>query len=1062
MLYPQNKNDRLEDALFQNPGSEYRGTPFWAWNSTLAEEQLMEQIDYFKEMGFGGFHMHVRQGLETEYMGPEFMDAVKACVNKAQKEGMYAWLYDEDRWPSGCAGGKVTTDIRYRLRYLLMTKQKIEDCTGEKEEAYTGGKPLFLGAFQIKVNQKGYVTKYEKAAEGADGPEIRFFYCMTKMEGEPRYNFQTYVDTMSKDAIDSFIQVTHEAYKEEIGEAFGQTVPAIFTDEPQMMRAVRLESSFSDQDAILPFTIDFPETFREENGYDLTERLPELFFADRSKQARKTKYDYYRHASIRFHSAFADNIGKWCQENNIMLTGHAMGEDSLEEMVEQGYETMRLYKEMELPGIDMLFDDRAFTTAIQCRSAVRQYGREGMMSELYGVTGWDFDFRGHKFQGDWQACMGVTVRVPHLAWQTMKGEGKRDYPASLFYQSPWYREYKYLEDHYARIAAALTRGKAVVKVGVIHPVESYWLERASNAETMPVCREYEEHFKELADWLIRGQIDFDYLSQSQLPELCKETGAPLKVGQALYDVVIACDCTTLRAETIALLEGFTQCGGKLIVMGKKPVLCDGVESSSAVHVAEKAVCLPYSKTALLEELEAYRDVEIRNGKHAMVNDLMYTMREDNGRKWLFIAQVDKPRLRHTVNKKELVIKVKGAYKPALYNTLTGEIGDVEYQIRAVDSGEDVTAGCGQEPGACAAGCGMEMSRTETWVFTELYDTDSLLLAFDPAAEEESGAAVSSCPRSAAPQKTELDTPYAASYTLAEPNVLLLDMAEYRVNGGQWNKTEEIMRIDEAVRAQLGLQTRRTKVVQPYVIKDVPEPHTLELRYTIVSEEEFENVKLAMENPEKCEIIFNDERVENSPVGYYVDKDIKTIELGRIKEGENTIYIKMPFGLRTDLEACYLLGAFGTKYCGRQQFLCKLPKKLCFGSAVHQGFAFYGGNITYHTEAQVEESCDLEIEMTNYAGALVKVTLDGKETKRLIFSPYKVTFENVTAGKHTISYELFGNRYNTFSALHTLLSNKERVYMGPDYWRSKGDGWAYEYQTRPFGILKSPIIRKIVK
>ena len=130
--------------------------------------------------------------------------------------------------------------------------------------------------------------------------------------------------------------------------------------------------------------------------------------------------------------------------------------------------------------------------------------------------------------------------------------------------------------------------------------------------------------------------------------------------------------------------------------------------------------------------------------------------------------------------------------------------------------------------------------------------------------------------------------------------------------------------------------------------------------------------------------------------------------------------------------------------------------------MHQGFAFYGGNITYHTEVQVDEPCDLEIEMTNYAGALVKVTLDGKETKRLIFSPYKVTFENVTAGKHTISYELFGNRYNTFSALHTLLSNKERVYMGPDYWRSKGDGWAYEYQTRPFGILKSPIIRKIVK
>jgi hypothetical protein len=62
-----------------------------------------------------------------------------------------------------------------------------------------------------------------------------------------------------------------------------------------------------------------------------------------------------------------------------------------------------------------------------------------MLSELYGVTNWDYDFRGHKSQGDWQACLGVTVRVPHLAWQTMKGEGKRDYPASIFYQSPRYK-----------------------------------------------------------------------------------------------------------------------------------------------------------------------------------------------------------------------------------------------------------------------------------------------------------------------------------------------------------------------------------------------------------------------------------------------------------------------------------------------------------------------------------------------------------------------------------------------------------------------------------------------
>ena len=67
----------------------------------------------------------------------------------------------------------------------------------------------------------------------------------------------------------------------------------------------------------------------------------------------------------------------------------------------------------------MLYDSRELNTAKQAQSAVHQYGREGMLSELYGVTGWEFDFRGHKLAGDWQAALGVTVRVHHLTWTSI-------------------------------------------------------------------------------------------------------------------------------------------------------------------------------------------------------------------------------------------------------------------------------------------------------------------------------------------------------------------------------------------------------------------------------------------------------------------------------------------------------------------------------------------------------------------------------------------------------------------------------------------------------------------
>ena len=58
-------------------------------------------------------------------------------------------------------------------------------------------------------------------------------------------------------------------------------------------------------------------------------------------------------------------------------------------------ETMRAYKYFGYPGIDMLCNRVELTTAKQTQSVVHQYGKEAMLSELYGVTNWDFDFRGH-------------------------------------------------------------------------------------------------------------------------------------------------------------------------------------------------------------------------------------------------------------------------------------------------------------------------------------------------------------------------------------------------------------------------------------------------------------------------------------------------------------------------------------------------------------------------------------------------------------------------------------------------------------------------------------------
>lgn len=1025
MIYNKNSSEKLDLELFRNPTSEYRGMPFWAWNSNLEKEEVKSQIDVMKEMGFGGFYMHVRQGLELPYMGKEFLDIVEVCTEKAKQEEMFAGLYDEDRWPSGCAGGEVTKEIRHRQKRLLGTKKPLENLANSVDDVWELGKPLFLAAFDVKTDEDGLLSSYKRVGIDEEAENKWYFYCITRPGGQPRFNYQEYVDTLSKHAIDKFIEVTHKKYKEKMGEEFGKAIPAIFTDEPQTGYIEWLENAGSDV-CEYPWTIGFEDGYKEKFGEDILDKLPELVFGTKSGISY-VRYNYFRHASELFHEAYLDNIGKWCEENGIMSTGHIIGEDTLYEIAWSSGDVMRGYKNMQYPGIDILFNDRAYTAAKQCQSAVRQYGRAGMLSEMYGVTGWDYDFRGHKFQGDWQAALGVTMRVPHLAWYTMKGEGKRDYPAPIFYQSPWYSEYKYVEDYFARVNTALTRGTPCVKTAVIHPIESYWLYRASKGETGALCDEMEERFQNLAKWLLTGSVDFDYIAESLLEDLCKEGDNPLNVGKMKYDTIIVADCITLRPYTIKILNEFKNAGGKLIFAGDRPYLSMGKPCEDAVGLSENAVCTDFKKTEILKAIGTDLDVTIKNASGGLTEDLMYQLRKDGNVKWLFVAKADMPELAHLSKGQNIEIKIKGMYVPLVYNAIEGNVEKVAYKIEGGN----------------------------TYVYTTLYDLDSLLLNLEETSEPGS---FTPCVENVAAVEAEVES--YVEYAMDNPNVLVLDMAQYRLNGGDWQKEEEILRIDEKVRNDLGLMIRAVKFVQPWAIESEPEDNTLELKFNIESEIEYSGALFAVENPQKLKIRFNGEEVSNTPCGWYTDKDIKAVKLPKVKAGRNELYISMPFGLRTDLENCYLLGDFGTRVSGRFATITKKPEKLWFGDIVHQGYAFYGGNIDYNTEINFEKDGSAEFEVSYYKGACVKVFVDGNDCENIVYPPYKLKVDNIKAGKHKITYRLYGNRFNTFSALHALTADRHHVYIGPMFWRTKGDEWAYEYQSRPMGILKTPVVREM--
>ena len=1029
MLYPRKNDPVLTEELFRNPGSEYRGTPFWAWNCQLEKDELLRQLEVMKKMGFGGAHMHVRTGMATPYLSDEHMDLIRACVDKCADEQMLAWLYDEDRWPSGAAGGIVTKDHRFRARYLMLTPTPYSDGSYHKEIYYSGAqaerseKGYLLACYDIQLDNTGCLKRAARIAPDQDALGTKWYAYVETPNESPWYNNQTYVNTLDKAAIARFIEVTYERYLETCGEEFGGVVPAIFTDEPQFTHKQSLFFAEEKKDVILPWSDDLPDTFRDAYGEDLLEFLPQLFWELPENQVSTIRYHYHDHICERFTQAFADQCGAWCDGHGLMLTGHMMEEPTLRSQTAALGEAMRSYRGFQLPGIDMLCNSFEFTTAKQAQSASRQFGRDGVLSELYGVTGWDFDFRGHKLQGDWQAALGVTVRVPHLSWVSMKGEAKRDYPASINYQSPWWEDYSYVEDHFARVATAMTRGKALSRVGVIHPVESYWLHFGPNAQTGGVRNQMEDNFKNLTDWLLNGSIDFDFISESLLPQQCPAPSVPLRVGEMAYDVILVPGCETLRSTTLERLEAFANMGGRLIFLGDAPRYADAVPSCRGRKLWEAADRLDFSRHAILQALEPVRMVDIVDHTGVRTDNLIHQLRKDGKDYWLFVSHSRLPYNPDVPDFRDVRISLAGEFSVTLYDTLTGE-------IRPLAS---------------------EISNGKTVVKKRLYDYDSLLLRFSPA------AATAAETETVRIHAASLPVPHRVPYTLSEPNVYLLDKAEFALNGGEYMAAQELLRSDNVLRSMTGLPSRQAEVAQPWTVTDTATPHSVRLRFRVDCALDVPGVKLALEDADVAKITLNGIPVTARPDGWFTDKSIGTVELGTLTAGENTIEVTLPFGPRTNIEWCYLLGDFGVEVFGEYRQIVARKAVLGFDDITRQGLAHYSGNLTYHLNVTTTGG-DLAVTVPHYAGAAVRVELDGKP-QYTVYPPYRTVFERPEAGQHTLDIVLLGNRQNSFGPVH--LGDAKRSWTGPDAWRTAGATWTESYRLKPIGILSAPIVEELL-
>ena len=187
---------------------DYRPIPFWSWNDDLKIDELVRQIDVMKENGIGGFFMHARGGLKTEYLSDRWFECINACVKESIKTDMNAWSYDENGWPSGFAGMKLLEDKNNHEKYL---DKSINDRFDKKADAvyYLDGKKL--KRVKEPCGDGAYVNVYIKT-----NPSV--------------------VDILNKDIVRKFIDITHERYKKECGKYLGKAMKGFFTEKQQKYR----------------------------------------------------------------------------------------------------------------------------------------------------------------------------------------------------------------------------------------------------------------------------------------------------------------------------------------------------------------------------------------------------------------------------------------------------------------------------------------------------------------------------------------------------------------------------------------------------------------------------------------------------------------------------------------------------------------------------------------------------------------------------------------------------------------------------------------------------------
>ena len=566
-------------ANFKTPPREYGAIqPFASWNGPDARERMVPDLDRLAANGIFVVNLSPGRG-DPKYLSPEHMSLVKFAVQEAAKRGMKLWIQDECDYPSGFGGGQISQQYPQLTMQGLDADIRISVMPGQTltmpvPPDTLGALAVFAstGAIEnVPISSSGIKWTAPAPPPGASGyPKpwelilIRHMFRSSPTRNSNRADgtrakdsLYSLIDYLDPEATRAFLKITHETYKQAVGDEFGKTVLGFFGDEP-------------DYTGFMPWTPRLLDEFRRQKGYDLQPLLPLLFAPKMTDEAWRVKADYWDVWSGIFRDSFFGVQADWCARNNVEYLVHLNHEEEglrlevPEDLIRNEGDFFRDMRHVQVPGIDNL--SQLVPNAVHtpdgswnvnnnfpklASSAAHLFGRPKVWTESAGGGGID-----GKFQLDYQLVRGVNamqIRIPVMRG----GAGGAASPSPVPPQAPmlaWYTN---------RAGYLMAIGRPAAQVGLYHPASSMWM---GDQEA--------DHSTTRLGWqLLEHQVDWDYFDEQSLSSVSTiENGGFQNLSGQVYRAIVVPSTTVISRTGLERFQAFAKAGGKVIFVGKTPGL----------------------------------------------------------------------------------------------------------------------------------------------------------------------------------------------------------------------------------------------------------------------------------------------------------------------------------------------------------------------------------------------------------------------------------------------------------------------------------------------------------